>query len=222
MKQRITIGLIEDQVLFRNGIKAILESFEHFQVTFESGDGFSVIDRLKTEQSPDVMLVDLSLPPNGSLVYSGEHLTIDLQKHFPEMKVLILSAHNDEQFISRLIEMGAHGYLLKDSDPVEVFRAIQDVCEKGVYINELTLNALRRNMGKRTKTIQPSSELTRRELEIVELICQQLTADEIGEKLFISTKTVNGHKANLLQKTGSRNTAGLVMYAVKNGLVKFQ
>lgn len=221
MRHTITIGLVEDQLLFRNGIKAILESEENIRVIFEAGEGYTVIDRLKTEQVPDVMLVDLSLPANGSLVYSGEHLTIDLQKHFPAIKVLILSAHNDEQFISRLIEMGAHGYLLKDSDPEEVFRAINNVCEKGVYINELTLNALRRNIGKRTKAIQPSSELTRRELEIIELICQQLTADEIGEKLFISTKTVNGHKANLLQKTGSRNTAGLVMYAVKNGLVKF-
>ena len=220
MKQ-ITIGLIEDQLLFRNGIKAILESSADFEVIFEAGEGYTVLESLKIQRVPDVMLVDLSLPPNGSLVYSGEHLTVDLQKAFPEMKVLILSAHNDEQFISRLIEIGAHGYLLKDSDPEEVFSAIRDVCEKGVYINELTLNALRRNIGKRTKPVQPSSELTRREQEIVELICQQLTADEIGEKLFISTKTVNGHKANLLQKTGSRNTAGLVMYAVKNGLVKF-
>lgn len=220
MKQ-ITIGLIEDQLLFRNGIKAILESSDEFEVVFEVGEGYTVVDSLKMQRVPDVMLVDLSLPPNGSLVYSGEHLTIDLQKAFPDMKVLILSAHNDEQFISRLIEIGAHGYLLKDSDPEEVFSAIRDVVVKGVYINELTLHALRRNIGKRTKPIQPSSELTRREQEIVELICQQLTADEIGEKLFISTKTVNGHKANLLQKTGSRNTAGLVMYAVKNGLVKF-
>lgn len=221
MKERITIGLIEDQVLFRNGIKAILESSDEFEVIFEAGEGYSVIDNLKIQRTPDVMLVDLSLPPNGSLAYSGEHLTMDLQKEFPEVKVLILSAHNDEQFISRLIEIGAHGYLLKDSDPEEVFAAIRDVCEKGVYINSLTLNALRRNIGKRTKPVQPTSELTRREQEIIALICQQFTADEIGEKLFISTKTVNGHKANLFQKTGSRNTAGLVMYAVKNGLVKF-
>lgn len=223
MKNKISVGLVEDQLLFRNGIKAILEGWEDLTVTFESGDGYSVIELLQqAEQVPDVMLVDLSLPPNGEQPYSGEQLTIDLAEYFPEVKVLILSAHQDDKFIARLIETGAHGYLVKDSDPVEVYQAITTVYEKGAYINHKALMTIQRNIGKRTQSIlQPTSDLTSRELEVLELVCQQYTAEEIGEKLFISMKTVNGHRANLLLKTGSRNVAGLVMYAIKNELVKF-
>ena len=222
MKEHITIGLVEDQVLFRNGIKAILGEWDELEVIFESGDGSSVIERLqKSEGIPDVMLVDLSLPPDGTKSYSGEQLTLDLAAHFPEMKVLILSAYQDEQFIARLIEIGAHGYLVKDSDPLEVYQAILSIRKNGVYINQLALRAIQRNFGKKTKSLLSSTaDLTRREVEILQLTCEQLTAEEIGEKLFISVKTVNGHRSNLLLKTGSRNVAGLVMYAIKNGLVE--
>ncbi|MDF3026986.1 MAG: hypothetical protein K0S23_1293 [Fluviicola sp.] len=222
MKERIAIGLVEDQALFRNGIKAILGGWDELEVIFESGDGYSVIERLqKSTDVPDVMLVDLSLPPDGAKAYSGEHLTLDLAAHFPEMKVLILSAYQDEQFIARLIEIGAHGYLVKDSDPLEVYQAIISIRQNGVYINQLALRAIQRNFGKKTKSLlPPATDLTRREIEILQLTCEQLTAEEIGEKLFISVKTVNGHRANLLLKTNSRNVAGLVMYAVKNGLVE--
>ena len=220
--QKITIGLVEDQLLFRNGIKAILGSWDELEVIFESGDGYSVIERLReTSHIPDVMLVDLSLPPDGNKPYSGEQLTLDLMTHFPEVKILILSAYQDEQFIARLIEIGAHGYLVKDSDPLEVYQAITGIRANGIYINQLALKAIQRNFGKRTKSLASStSDLTRREIEILQLTCEQYTAEEIGEKLYISVKTVNGHRANLLLKTGSRNAAGLVMYAVTNGLVE--
>lgn len=223
MKENITIGLVEDQLLFRNGIKAILNGWEDLEVIYESGDGYSVIESLQKEgQIPDVMLVDLSLPPDGDSPYSGEQLTIDLAECFPAVKVLVLSAHQDEKFIARLIEIGAHGYLVKDSDPFEVYQAITTVYKKGAYINHMTLMAIQRNIGKRTQSIlQTSSDLTGREIEILQLVCQQYTAEEIGEKLFISAKTVNGHRANLLLKTGSRNVAGLVMYAIRNELIRF-
>ncbi|MBN9293921.1 MAG: response regulator transcription factor [Flavobacteriia bacterium] len=221
MKNGIKVGLVEDQHLFRDGIKAILSAWQDIEIIFEAGEGFSVVQTLlQSEQVPDVMLVDLSLPPNGSTPYSGEQLTIDLTATFPEMKVLILSGHQDEKFIIRLIEAGAHGYLVKDSDPLEVYQAIVTAYEKGAYINERALMAIQQNIGKKTKEIfRSDTDLTWRELEVLELICRQHTAEEIGEKLFISVKTVNGHRSNLLLKTASRNVAGLVMYAVKNGLV---
>lgn len=221
MKPTIKIGLVEDQLLFRTGIKAILNSWDDLEVVFEAGDGYSVIEKLKTEAViPDVMLVDLSLPPNGTKEYSGEHLTIDLCRHFPDIKIIVLSVHRDENYIARLIETGAHGYLVKDSDPQEVYDAITSVYHKGSYINELTLKAIQRNMGKKTKPLQQFADITKREIEILQLTCQQYTAEEIGQKLFISVKTVNGHRNNLLQKTGSRNVTGLVIYAIKNGLVQ--
>lgn len=219
--EQIKIGLVEDHLLFRTGIKAILDSYDDLTVIFESGDGFSVLEKLEDKQlMPDVMLVDLSLPPSGNKEYSGEQLTIDLEKRFPEMKIIILSVHRDENYIAQLIKTGAHGYLLKDTDPEELYVAIKTVHTKGSYINELTLKAIQRNMGKQLKQFKPFADITRREVEILQLTCQQYTAEEIAEKLFISVKTVNGHRTNLLQKTGSRNVAGLVFYAIKHGLVE--
>lgn len=221
MKQTIKIGLVEDQLLFRTGIKAILSSWEELEVVFESADGYSVIEKLnQAEVIPDVMLVDLSLPPMGTKEYSGEHLTLDLCRHYPDIKIIILSVHRDENYIARLIETGAHGYLVKDSDPQEVHEAITAVYTKGSYINQLTLLAIQRNMGKKSRPLQQFANITRREVEILQLTCQQYTAEEIAERLFISVKTVNGHRNNLLQKTCSRNVTGLVIYAIKNQLVE--
>lgn len=223
MKNKIHIGLIEDQFLFREGMKAILSAWSQLELVFESADGYSVVRKLKEASIlPDVLLVDLSLPPDGHNEFSGLHVTDALHETFPDIKVLILSVHQDENFIAQLIEHGAHGYLVKDCDPQEVVEAIQTVHTKGSYINELTLKAIQNNLGKKNKPriINTSSiALTKREEEILQLICQQHTTEEIAEKLFISVKTVNGHRNNLLQKTGARNVAGLVMHALKNKVI---
>jgi two-component system response regulator NreC len=220
MENKIHIGLVEDQYLFREGMKAILGHWPDINVVFESGDGFSVIDKLNScTQIPDVMLVDLSLPPNGSKEFSGLHVTLALTEAFPDMKILVLSVHDDDNFITQLIEHGAHGYLVKDCNPQEVYEAILAVHHKGSYISERTLKALQHKMNKKIKSRKLNIQITKREEEILQLVCQQYTAEEIGLKLFISVKTVNGHRNNLLQKTGSRNVTGLVLYAIKNNII---
>ena len=220
MSDKIHIGLIEDQFLFREGMKAILNTWPNIEVVFESADGYSVEDKLKSVPVlPDVMLVDLSLPPNGHKEYSGLHVTQYLTATYPAMKILILSVHDDDNFINQLIECGAHGYLAKDCNPEEVYDAIVAVYNKGSYINERTLRAIQRNMGKKTKPRKQDIAITKREEEILQLVCEQYTAEEIAEKLFISVKTVNGHRNNLLQKTGSRNVTGLVLYAIRNNII---
>jgi two-component system, NarL family, response regulator NreC len=221
MNNLIKIGLVEDQLLFRIGMKAILKTWSELDIIFESADGYSVVEKLKSlTDLPDVMLVDLSLPPNGNKEYSGVELTRDLSLHFPNIKILILSVHDDENFIARLIEEGAHGYLVKDCDPQEAYEAIVSAHIKGSYINERTLKAIQRKMGRKQRPTKSFDDITKREIEILQLTCKQHTAEEIAEKLFISVKTVNGHRNNLLQKTGSRNVTGLVIYAIKNNLVE--
>ncbi len=221
MKDKILVGLVEDQFLFREGLKAILCTWTNLGIIFESSNGYSVIDKLKEMlQVPDVMIVDLSLPANGKIEFNGLHLTQCLVEHYPQMKILILSTHEDENFMAHLIEHGAHGYLVKDSDPQEVYEAIVSLHTKGSYINERSLRAIQHNIGRKTKPMaKVNFEITKREVEVLQLTCQQYTAEEIGEKLFISVKTVNGHRNNLLQKTGSRNVTGLVMYAIRNNIV---
>ncbi|BAV05633.1 two component transcriptional regulator, LuxR family [Filimonas lacunae] len=217
----IRVGIVEDQFLFREGIKAILNNWEDIAVVFESPDGYSLPDRLAVaEVVPDVMLVDLSLPPKDKKEYNGLHVTIALREMYPDIKVLILSVHDDENFIIELVKNGAHGYLVKDCDPQEVYEAIQSVYYKGSYINSRTLVAIQSNMAKKTKPKKLTVNISAREEEVLQLVCQQYTAEEIAEKLFISVKTVNGHRNNLLLKTGSRNVTGLVIYAIKNEIVR--
>ncbi len=194
------------------------------KIVFEAGDGYSVYEKLVSCSSrPDVLLIDISLPKDGDEEFDGVRLTGVITKFFPEIKIVILSVHEDEIFMTQLIEEGAHGYLVKDCDPKEVKEAIMSVYERGSYINERTLRALQNSL-KLKKKGKPSGrandQLTRREIEILQLLCRQMTSDEIADKLFISSKTVNGHRNNLLQKTGSRNTAGLVIYALRNGIFR--
>lgn len=221
MKNEITVGLIEDQKLFREGISAILNSQPGITVVFESPDGFSVLDRLeKAEVIPDIMLIDLTLPLNGTEEFNGWEVLDVLQNNYPAIGNIILSAHDDKYLISKMIEKGAQGYLVKDSDPDEVCRAIVTVYEEGSYINKKTLDAIQGKLQGKVKAPKAHEQLSAREVEVLKLICQQMTSEEIGEKLFISAKTVNGHRNNLLQKTESRNVTGLVMYAVKHHLVE--
>lgn len=223
MKTSLAIGLVEDQLLFREGMKAILNSSPDMEVVFEAGDGHHIVENLRaSEPVPDVLLLDLSLPPLGNKPMTGMEITRLVRTAFPEMKILILSMYHDENFIARLIENGAHGYLVKDSSPGEVRDAIMTVQATGSYINALTLKAIQRSMNRKSRLVQTPLPipLTGREKEVLALICQQLTSEEISEKLFLSVKTVNGHRNNLLQKTAARNTAGLVLFAIKNGLVE--
>lgn len=220
MEQNIKVGLVEDQKFFREGLIAILSDWD-INVVFTSIDGFSVLDKLEeSEQIPDVMLIDLTLPQKGTEECNGSHVLQLLKEHYPEMKNIILSAHDDPYLIAKMIEERANGYLVKDSDPDEVFQAIKDVYSKGSYINEKTLNAIQQKLQGKSKPPKGYGPLSNREVEVLKCICQQHTSFEIAEKLFISEKTVNGHRNNLLQKTGSRNVTGLVMYAVKHNLVE--
>lgn len=221
MSDTIHIGIVEDNLLFREGLKAIMQNWPKINVTFEAAEGYTVVDSLSYQTvRPDVMIVDLSLPANKGIEYSGLHLTKDLLNHFPDIKIIILSVHMDENFIIELIENGAHSFLVKDCNPDELYNAILGVYSYGSYINDRALKALQNNLNKKKRTnVQVNLEITKREIEILQLVCEQLTAEEIADKLFISVKTVNGHRNNLLQKTGSRNVTGLVIYAIKNGIV---
>ncbi len=220
METRIKVGIVEDQQLFRDGMKAIINGWQDTEMTFESPDGFSTLERMqKANKLPDVMLVDLSLPPQGHEDFNGWRVIRVLKLNYPELKILVLTAHRDPYLMAQMIEEGADGYLLKDGDAEEVHEAIVTVHRRGSYINQETLQAIQGKLGGKIRTPKIHEDLTKREVEVLKLVCQQMTAGEIAEKLFISEKTVNGHRNNLLQKTGSRNVTGLVMYAVKNRLI---
>lgn len=218
--EKIKIGLVQDQVLFREGMKAILANRPELEIVFESSDGHSVPEKLwQSGQLPDVMLLDLSLPAPGTRGFGGEDLTRALRNACPGMKVLILSVHHDESHIARLMELGAHGYLSRGNDPQEIYEAIMTVHTRGTYLNEETLAAIRNNTGRKKNAGPAPVEISPQETEVLRLVCEAHTAEEIAAKLFISVKMVNGLCRGLLQKTGSRHLAGLAMYALRNGIL---
>ena len=213
----IYLALADDETLFRKGMRILVEDFPDMQVVHEASNGQELIDALPSlDPAPHVILLDLNMP-----VLNGVETAKLLQKDFEQMKVIILSTYYSKKFILNMMELGASGYLPKDSLPEEVEKTIREVVEKGFSYSDKVMEVIRENMFKKSRP-KPSFnvQLSDREKEILQLICEQYTAAEIAEKLFISPRTVDGHRNNLLQKLNCRNTAGLVVYALQNQLVQ--
>lgn len=215
----IKLAIVDDQRLFLNGLKFIINTFEGIELILEASDGEEFIKKIKTNP-PDVVLLDLKMP-----IMDGVEITKYLKVHHPDIKIILLTMYNDDRFIAHLMELGANGYLLKDEESEIVEAAIHAVVQKGFYFNDYVSKALLRGVkGKNKQSLPgfasaPGLNLTKRELEVLQLICEELTTSEIAQKLYISARTVEGHRKNLVEKTGVRNMAGLVIYAVKHKLV---
>lgn len=215
----IKIAIADDQVLFRKGMVNIINGFEGMEVIMEAANGRELLEKLEnTETRPEIVILDLSMPE-----INGMEATKVIHELYGDIKIIILSVYSEDRFVTHLMELGINAYLFKNVEPFEVEKAILAVLEKDFYFNEAFLLAMRKRMtGKKPRLlIQDNipSLLTQRELEVLDLICKQFTAQEIGEKLFISTRTVDGHRNNLLEKTGMKNTAGLVVFSIKNNLI---
>ena len=215
----IKVAITDDQVLFRRGIASIINTFEGISIVLEADNGRMLLDSLQTLESlPDVVLLDLSMPE-----LNGIETTKILHVSYPSIKIIILSVYGEDRFVTHLMELGVNAYLFKNVEPEEVERAIRTVMDKDFYFNEAFLNAMKNRLtNKRQKILLTDnipSTLTAREIEVLKLICQQKTAQEIAEQLFISVRTVDGHRNNLLEKTGVRNSAGLVLFAIKHRLI---
>jgi DNA-binding NarL/FixJ family response regulator len=215
----IKVAITDDQVLFRKGMASIINTFDGISIVLEADNGRVLLDTLASADAlPDVVLLDLSMPE-----LNGIETTKILHTQYPSIKIIILSVYGEDRFVTHLMELGVNAYLFKNVEPEEVERAIKTVVEKDFYFNEAFLNAMKNRLSnKRQKILLTDnipSTLTTREIEVLKLICKQKTAQEIGEQLFISVRTVDGHRNNLLEKTGARNSAGLVLFAIKHRLI---
>ena len=215
----IKIALTDDEALFRKGMRSLIEDFEGMEVILEATSGTDLLQQLaNTTPLPDVLLLDLNMAN-----LNGIETAKVLQKDYPSIKAIILSSYFSKAFVINLIEIGASAYLPKNALPEEVAQTIQEVIAKGFSYNDAVMQIIRENMVQknRPKLKTPFKiNLTKREQEILELICNQATTAEIAKQLFISTRTVEGHRNNLLQKLGCRNTAGLVVFALQHQLVQ--
>ena len=213
----MNVILAEDDNLVRDGIRLLLETHEGFNVIGEAHNGLEAIELLKKGKKPDVILADINMPDMDGIELIKEVKLLD-----PQIQVVMLSMLDNEKYMIQSFSEGASGYLLKTVSPDELIFSLRQVVSGEKYISsDLSFGLLERS-AKRPPVI-PSEplnlHLNSRELEILKLIGEGLTNSEMGEKLFISRRTVEGHRQNLMDKTGCKNTATLIKYAVLNRLI---
>lgn len=202
---------MDDHALFRKGLNTLLSMREGYRVVGEAGDGREFLSMLSMTAA-DVVFMDISMPNVG-----GEEATREALALHPDLKIVTLSMFGDENYYTRMVEAGAKGFLLKDSAIEEVFDAIDAVVAGGNYFSKSLLSSMSHRLR---GTERSSDELSSREIEILLCICRGLSNQEIADELFISKRTVDAHRANILEKTGCKNTASLVVYAIRRHLVE--
>jgi len=213
MSNKLTVYIADDQTLFRKGMVRLLKSFSYIQEVKEAANGKEIIKLVKAE-APDVILMDYEMP-----VMDGKEASAYILAHFPGVKIIMLSFHNENTHIIEMIQMGTHSYLLKSAEPEEVDRAIKAVIQNDFYSNELIASAMRQGLVKASTAKPKITSLSDREIEVLKLTCEELSSKEIAVRLNISDRTVQNHRANLIQKLGVRNTIGMVRFAYEHHLL---
>ncbi len=213
--KKIQILIADDHKVFREGIVSILNQTERMNIIGQASDVQGILEQLKQGQ-PDVILMDITLKDS-----SGIEATKIVVKQYPNIKVLMLSMHSESHYIINALDAGAVGYLLKDAGTQEMMTAIQTVFNGDTYYSKQVSDILVQHLTRKTplKKSKQDIPLTPRETEILKLIAEEFSNPEIAQKLFISIRTVDTHRRNLLEKLQVKNTAGLVKYAIKNGII---
>ncbi|MDP3443335.1 MAG: response regulator transcription factor [Ignavibacteria bacterium] len=210
IQQNLQFIIVDDHSLFRNGFKLLLQNYYPESEILEASNGLEYIQLLE-KYKPNLVFMDINMP-----VMDGVEATEQSLKTIPELKIVALSMFGDEAYYYRMIQAGAKGFLLKNSDIEEVIEAVENVLDGKCYFSKELLFNIIKNFNKSNVSTGELDELSGREMEILKLICLGLSNQEISEKLFISKRTVDKHRSNILDKTNSKNTAQLVMHSIKS------
>ncbi|MBQ8863792.1 MAG: response regulator transcription factor [Rikenellaceae bacterium] len=210
----IRVAVVDDHQLFREGLTRLLDLQNGVEVAFQAEDGAQLLQLMDTHPV-DVVLMDINMPQ-----MNGIEATRCVTEQYPEVKVVALSMHGDREFYFEMVSAGAKGFLLKSSELHEVVEAVCTVMEGGSYFSEELLSTLVEQLHPAEGVEEDSEPLSDRETEVLIEVCRGLSNQEIADKLFISKRTVDKHRANILQKTGCRNTANLVFFAIKHHLIE--
>ena len=215
MNKKIKVFIADDHTLFRKAMVNLLRTFEHVEDVKDAENGKQLIALIKKEV-PDVAIVDLQMP-----VMDGADTCEYLLSKYPKIKLIVLTMHDSEKYILHMMELGVHTFLLKNTEPDELEKAMYHVVENDFYHNDLVASILRKNLKNKIaqRPIFKTADLSDREKEIVVLICRELTIREIGVKLSLSENTIRNHRVNIMEKIGVKNVVGLVKYAYETGLV---
>ncbi|MGG9962066.1 response regulator [Ferruginibacter sp. SUN106] len=211
-----SIVLVDDHSLLRMGLASLVQSLG-YAVNFEADDGKEFIEKLAKSNLPDVVLMDINMP-----VMDGFEATLWLKQNHPDIKVLALSMYDNENSIIRMLKAGAKGYILKDSEPAELKAAIDALVNKGYYYSDLVSGKLIHAINKiedEGSTVNTLANLNERETDFLKYACTEMTYKEIADKMFVSPRTIDGYRDGLFDKLHVKTRVGLVIYAIKNGIV---
>jgi DNA-binding NarL/FixJ family response regulator len=213
--QKINVAIVDDHTIFRTGMKNIVRKLPMINHIYEASNGNEAIAVVETNEV-DLLLLDIEMP-----YLNGVDTAKYMKKNHPQIRIIMISFHNDKELFLQLYKIGVEGYLVKNTSLDDLKRGIQHVIEGNQFFSpELGATVIHGLINEKLQAPKdPQDLLSDREVEILLLICQQLTTDEIAEKLFISPLTVKRHRQNLLEKTNSKNIVGLILYAIRNDLL---
>lgn len=212
MMNPFSVCIVDDRKLFREGLSILFESLPYIKNVQEASDGYMFLELLNVFK-PDLIFMDIGMPG-----MDGIETTIQALEKYPDLKIIALSMYADEDYYTRMINAGARGFILKNSGMKQVEECLENVISGYNYFSPEILSGITRNLTKKKRPLK-SGLLSEREEEVLYHICQGLSNHEIAENIGISKRTVDKHRENILLKTESKNTAGLVMYAIRNGIV---
>ena len=213
MDDKIKIMIVDDHEIFRSGLKLLINRLKYGRVIAEVTNGKEFLDILELDM-PDIVLMDIEMP-----VMNGIEATRKALEQYPDLKIIALTMFNDEEYVESMLNAGVKGFLLKSIKKETLDKALQSVMAGKNYYSEELFQYFTKKITQTEKQETPEVKLTQREIEIVQLSLEGLSNKEIADKLFISERTVVGHKSNLLSKTGCKSTIQLLAYVIKNKLV---
>ncbi len=213
MKEPIRLLLVDDHELFLEGIVSLLDGVEGLEIVGTAGNGLEAIDKIATA-NPEIILADLNMPK-----MNGTELVYHVKSHHPDIKIIVLTMHDDRPTVTEIMMAEAEGYVLKNTDRKELVLAINRVADGSTYYCNTVMSILLDKYKESQKPEGGSIQLTEREQEILQLIAQEKSSEEIADELFISRRTVETHRKNILKKTEVKGVVGLLKYGYKMGWI---
>lgn len=214
MENITNILLVDDHQMFIDGLKALLRKETKLKIVAEELSGEAAFERVK-KGGINLVITDISM---GGM--SGIDLTRLIKKDFPEIKILLLSMHNDHEIVSDVLMSEADGFILKNTGKQELISALEHICDNGTFYSREVLSVMMQKIKKEKKNDTQTKFLTERELEVLRLICDEFSSQQIAERLFISKRTVDTHRQNIMDKINEKTVVGLIKFAIRNDIVK--
>ena len=217
-KNNTSIALVDDHSLLRNGLAALINSFEGYTVLFEADNGKDFINQLQTQAVPDIILLDITMPE-----MNGFETAAWIKQNTPSIKILVLSMMDNDEVVISMLKAGARGYILKDSKPALFKQVLDSIRDSGFFMNELVSNKMLNYLTheeKKGSEVSLVSELSEKEIAFLKYACTEMTYKDIASSMQISPRTVDGYRDDLFKKLNVQSRVGLVIFAIKNGLYK--